>query len=82
MTTENPPIAMRALRATYEEARAGREAAQSLSPLLALLEPSQPGEESPLDEVTRLLATILRTQERTLAAVEALAARVEGRMPR
>lgn len=52
--------ATRALKATYEEARAGREAAEALSPLLIVLDPAQPGEGSPLQEVTDLLATILR----------------------
>lgn len=81
MTTEPQP-GMRALKATYDEARAGRTAAEALSPLLSLLEPVQPGEGSPLDEVMELLATILRAQHATLTAIEGLAARLDGRMPR
>ncbi len=72
------PHAMKALRATYDEARGGREAAEALAPLLALLNPMEPGEGSPLDEVIDLLTTILRTQEATLAAIEVLAARIDG----
>jgi hypothetical protein len=69
---------MRALKATYDEARAGREAAEALGPLLALLEPPEPGEASPLQEVTDLLSAILSNQEMTLKAIEALAARVDA----
>ena len=76
--TQTPPPAMRALKATYDEARQGREAAQALTPLLSLLDPAQPGEGSPLDEVTELLRAVLTAQERTLAAIEALAARLDG----
>lgn len=81
MTTERQP-AMRALKATYDEARAGRAAAEALSPLLSLLEPARPGEGSPLDEVTELLATILRAQQATLTAIERLAARLDGQTAR
>lgn len=80
--TQSPPPAMRALRATYDEARASRAAAESLSPLLTLLDPAQPGEGSPLDEVTELLRAVLTAQERTLQAIEGLAARIDGRTPR
>lgn len=78
MTPKSPPPAMRALKATYDEARQGREAAQALSPLLALLDPAEPGEGSPLAEVTELLRTILATQERSLQAIEALAVRLNA----
>ena len=78
MTQQTQPPAMRALRATYDEARAGRTAAEALSPLLSLLDPAQPGEGSPLDEVVDLLRTILTAQERTLTAIVALAARLDG----
>lgn len=76
--TQTPPPAMRALRATYDEARQGREAAQALTPLLSLLDPPAAGEGSPLDEVTDLLRTILTAQDRTLQAIEALAVRLDG----
>jgi hypothetical protein len=69
---------MRALKATYDEARAGREAAEALGPLLSLLEPPEPGEASPLQEVTDLLTAILNNQEATLKAIEALAARLDA----
>lgn len=81
MTQKTPP-AIRALKATYDEARAGRAAAESLTPLLTLLDPAQPGEGNPLQEVTDLLRTILTAQERTLAAIAGLAARIDGRTPR
>lgn len=82
MTQQTPPPAMRALRATYDEARAGREAAQALAPLLSLLDPPAPGEGSPLQEVTDLLAAICNTQQAILQAIEALAARLDGQAPR
>jgi hypothetical protein len=72
---------MRALKATYDQARQGREVAESLTPLLALLEP-QPGAGSPLDEVMDLLQAILAAQEKTLNAIEALADRVGTATPR
>ena len=75
MTPDTPPT-MRALRATYDEARQGREAAQALAPLLALLDSSEPGESGPLQEVSDLLRTILLAQERTLTAIEVLAGQV------
>ncbi|WP_245521002.1 MULTISPECIES: hypothetical protein [unclassified Mesorhizobium] len=75
--TEKIPPAMRALKATFDEARQGREAAEALAPLLALLDPPEGAEGSPLDEVTALLATILRTQEKTLEAIERLTARID-----
>ncbi|WP_246686798.1 hypothetical protein [Mesorhizobium sp. B2-4-19] len=75
--TQQPP-AMRALKATYDEARAGREAAEALGPLLALLEPPEAGEAGPLAEVTDLLTAILRNQESTLAAIEGLTARIDA----
>lgn len=78
MTQPPTPHAMRALKATYDEARGSREAAEALAPLLALLDPAQPGEGSPLDEVTELLTLILRTQQQTLAAIEALAQRLDA----
>lgn len=84
MTQSQTPPAMRALRATYDEARQGREAAQALVPLLALLDPAGPGEDGPLQEVTDLLQAILRTQEQTLRAMQALNARldrIERRQP-
>ncbi len=71
------PPAIRALKATYDEARGSREAAEALRPLLSLLDPAEPVEGSPLQEMTDLLATILRTQEATLAAIEELAARLD-----
>ncbi len=74
MTTQSPS-AMRALQATFTEARGSRQAAEALAPLLALLDPAQPGEGSPLAEVTELLQTILHTQHLTLQAIEALAIR-------
>ena len=80
--TQTQPPAMRALRATYDEAKAGRTAAEALTPLLTLLDPAQPGEGSPLDEVTDLLRAVLVAQERTLQAIEALAIRIDGRTPR
>lgn len=79
MTQQTQPPAMRALRATYDEAKAGRTAAEALSPLLSLLDPAQPGEGSPSDEVTELLRAVLTAQERTLQAIEGLAARIDGR---
>lgn len=79
--TQTQPHAMRALKATYDQARQSREAAESLIPLLALLEP-QPYEGSPLDQVTDFLMAILNTQEKTLAAIEGLAARIEGQTRR
>jgi hypothetical protein len=74
---QTPPPAIRALKATYDEARGSREAAEALRPLLSLLDPVEPGEGSPLQEVTDLLATILRTQEAMLAAIEALSTRLD-----
>lgn len=81
MTQQTPP-AMRALKATYTEARGSRQAAEALAPLLALLDAAEPGEGSPLAEVTELLQTILRTQQVTLQVIEALAARLEGQRQR
>ena len=75
--TQTPP-AMKALKATYDEARQSRQAAEALAPLLALLDPPEGAEGSPLDEVTDLLRTILQAQERTLTALEAIAARRDG----
>lgn len=82
MTQQQTPPAMRALRATYDEARASRAAAESLSPLLTLLDPPAAEEGSPLDEVTDLLRAVLAAQQKTLAAIEALAARIDGQKPR
>lgn len=78
MTQHQTPPAMRALKATYDEARAGREAAEALGPLLSLLDPLEEVEGSPLDEVTDLLTAILKNQEATLKAVEALTARLDA----
>jgi hypothetical protein len=78
MTQHQTPPAMRALKATYDEARAGREAAEALGPLLALLDPPEAGEGSPLQDVTDLLTAILNNQEATLKAIEALAARIDA----
>lgn len=79
---QTPPPAMRALRATYDEARASREAAQALSPLLSLLESPAAEEGSPLQEVTDLLRAVLTAQQKTLKAIEALAARIGAQTPR
>ncbi|NMG39758.1 hypothetical protein GRZ55_10940 [Chelativorans sp. ZYF759] len=74
-----PPPAMRALRATYDQARGSREAAEALRPLLSLLDPTQLGEGSALDEVTELLSTIVQTQLETLRAIEVLSDRLDER---
>ncbi|MCG6116158.1 MAG: hypothetical protein MEQ84_13280 [Mesorhizobium sp.] len=68
---------MQALRAVYNESRSGREAAERLAPLLSLLESPEPGERSPLADLTDLLTTVVRTQVETLRAIEALADRIE-----
>ena len=79
MQEQPPPPAMRALKATYDQARGSREAAEALRPLLSLLDPTQPGEGSALDEVTELLSTIVRTQLETLRAIEVLSDRLDER---
>lgn len=70
---------MRALKATYDQARGSREAAEALRPLLSLLDPTQPGEGTALDELKELLATIVRTQLETLRAIEVLSDRLDER---
>ena len=80
--TDQQQSAMRALRATYAEARGSREAAERLAPLLSLLEPPAEGEGSPLAELTGLLQTIVKTQQAILQAIETLAARLDAGRPR
>ncbi|WP_095083551.1 hypothetical protein [Mesorhizobium sophorae] len=73
-----PPAAMRALKMVHDEARQGREAAEALTPLLALLDPAAEGQGGPLQEVTDLLTTILTTQQSILQVIEALSSRVDA----
>ena len=73
------PTPMDALKATYGQARQGREAAEALQPLLALLEPAGGAERWP--NCRGLLEAILEAQHRTLEAIETLSARLDERGP-
>lgn len=75
--TANLPPTMRALKATYDEAKGGREAAEQLKPLLALLEPPE-AEGGPLEEITVILTAILDGQAHTLHAIEALSRKLDA----
>jgi hypothetical protein len=76
--SESQPAAMKALKAVYAEARQGRETAERLTPLLALLDPPERGEGSPLDPITDLLEAIMSNQYALLGTIEVLTAKVDG----